>query len=149
MSKALSVDLRERVVAAIAAGSSCRAAAVRFGVSAASAVRWAALVREAGSVAPGPLGGDRRSAQIEAHAALILRLVDQKSDITLREIRAELARAGVSAGIGTLWRFFDRRGMTRKKDSPRRGAGPPGRPEAALGLVRGPAGPRPGPAGVH
>ncbi len=43
MSKALSVDLRERVVAAIAAGSSCRAAAVRFGVSAASAVRWAAL----------------------------------------------------------------------------------------------------------
>ncbi len=72
MSKALSIDLRECVVAAIAAGSSCRAAAVRFGESAASAVRWAALVREAGSVAPGPLGGDRRSAQIEAHAALIL-----------------------------------------------------------------------------
>ncbi len=118
MSRALSVDLRERVVAAIAVGSSCRAAAVRFGVSAASAVRWAALVREAGSVAPGPLGGDRRSAQIEAHAALILRLVDQKSDITLREIRAELAKAGVSAGIGTLWRFFDRRRMTRKKRQP-------------------------------
>ena len=93
MSKALSVDLRERVVAAVAAGSSCRAAAVRFGVSAASAVRWAARVREAGSVAPGPLGGDRRSAQIEAHAALILRLVDQKSDITLREIRVELTKA--------------------------------------------------------
>jgi hypothetical protein len=45
-------------------------------------------VREAGSVAPGPLGGDRRSAQIEAHAALILRLVGQKSDMTLQEIRA-------------------------------------------------------------
>src|ERR671916_967839 len=101
MSKALSVDLRERVVAAVAAGASCRAAAARFGVSASSAIRWAALVREAGSVAPGPLGGDRRSAQIEAHAALILRLVDQKSDITLREIQAQLAKAGVSAGIGT------------------------------------------------
>jgi transposase len=75
-------------------------------------------VREAGSVAPGPLGGDRRSAQIEAHAALILRLVGQKSDITLREIRAELAKAGVSAGIGTLWRFFDRRRMTWKKRPP-------------------------------
>jgi transposase len=118
MSKALSVDLRERVVAVIAAGSSCRAAAVRFGVSAASAIRWAALAREAGSVAPGPLGGDRRSAQIEAHAALILRLVDQKSDMTLKEIRAELAKAGVSAGIGTLWRFFDRRRMTWKKRPP-------------------------------
>jgi hypothetical protein len=30
MSKALSVDLRERVVAAVAAGASCRAAAIRF-----------------------------------------------------------------------------------------------------------------------
>lgn len=115
MSKALSVDLRERVVAAIAAGASCRAAAARFGVSAASAIRWWALERETGAVAPGPLGGDRRSARIEAHAPLILRLVDQKSDITLKEIRAELAKAGVSVGIGTLWRFFDRRRMTWKK----------------------------------
>jgi transposase len=118
MSKALSVDLRERVVAAVAAGASCRAAAARFGVSPSSAIRWAALAREAGSVAPGPLGGDRRSARIEAHAALILRLVDGKSDLTLKEIRVELAKAGVSAGIGTLWRFFDRRRMTWKKRRP-------------------------------
>ena len=115
MSKALSVDLRERVVAAVAAGASCRAAAARFGVSAASAIRWAALAKEAGSVAPGPLGGDRRSARIETHAPLILRLVEQKSDMTLKEIRAELANEGVSAGIGTLWRFFARRRMTWKK----------------------------------
>ena len=118
MSKALSVDLRERVVAAVAAGSSCRAAAARFGVSPASAVRWAALARKVGSVAPGPLGGDRRSAQIEAHAALILRLIDEQSDMTLKEIQAGLANAGVSAGIGTLWRFFDRRRMTWKKSLP-------------------------------
>ncbi|MBL6082836.1 hypothetical protein JMJ56_33385, partial [Belnapia sp. T18] len=59
-------------------------------------------------------------AQIEAHAALILRLVDQKSDITLREIRAGLAKAGVSAGIGTLWRFFDWRRVTHKKRPPMR-----------------------------
>ena len=115
MSKALSVDLRERVVAAVAAGASCRAAATRFGVSASSASRWCALAREAGPVAPGPLGGDRRSARIEAHAALILDLLEQKSDITLAEIQAELARAGVSAGIGTIWRFFDRHRITRKK----------------------------------
>ena len=115
MSKALSMDLRVRVVAAVAAGASCRAAAARFGVSASSAVRWAALARKAGSVAPGPLGGDRRSARIEAHAALILRLVDRTSDITLKEIRAELANVGVAAGIGTLWRFFARRRTTWKK----------------------------------
>ena len=115
MSKALSVDLRERVVAAVAAGASCRAAAARFGVSASSAIRWAAMAREVGSVTPGRLGGDRRSSRIEAHAALILDIVDQKSDVTLQEIRAALAELGVSAGIGTLWRFFDRRRMTWKK----------------------------------
>lgn len=115
MSKALSVDLRERVVAAIAGGASCRAAAVHFGVSASSAIRWASLVRGQGSVAPKALGGDRRSARIEAHAPVILDLLERTSDITLREIRAKLARAGVSAGIGTLWRFFERRRLTWKK----------------------------------
>lgn len=39
MAKALSVDLRRRVVAAIDGGLSCRQAAERFGVSAASAIR--------------------------------------------------------------------------------------------------------------
>jgi len=68
-----------------------------------------------GSVAPGPLGGDRRSARIEAHAALIFGLIEQRSDITLGEIQAELATAGVPAGIGTIWRFFDRHRITRKK----------------------------------
>lgn len=115
MSKALSVDLRERVVAAVGAGASCRAAAVRFGVSASSAIRWCGMARQSGSFAPGPLGGDRRSARIEAHAALILGLIEQKSDITLAEIQAELASAGVPAGIGTIWRFFDRHRITRKK----------------------------------
>jgi transposase len=115
MSKAPSVDLRERVVAAIAAGASCRAAAARFGVSASSAIRWRTLSREAESVVPGPLGGDRRSSRIEAHAALILDLVERKSDIALTEIRAELAKAGVAAGVTTLWRFFRRHQITRKK----------------------------------
>lgn len=115
MSKALSVDLRGRVLAAVAAGSSCRAAAARFGVSPSSAIRWCALVRQAGSVAPGPLGGDRRSARIEAHAGLILDLVDKQPDITLKEIQGALAEASVPGGIGSLWRFFQRHGITRRK----------------------------------
>jgi hypothetical protein len=40
MARSLSVDLRRRVVGAIEGGSSCRAAAQRFGVSASSAIRW-------------------------------------------------------------------------------------------------------------
>jgi transposase len=43
----LSLDLRKRVVSAISEeGMSCRAAARRFGVSFASAIRWMASLRE-------------------------------------------------------------------------------------------------------
>jgi transposase len=115
MSKALSVDLRDRVVAAIEAGISCRQAAVRFGVSASSAIRWRALSRRQGDVRPGPLGGDRRSARIEAHADLILGLVKVTPDLTLAELRARLAEQGLAVGMGTLWRFFDRHKITLKK----------------------------------
>ena len=76
MSKALSVDLRCRVLAAIGGGMSCRQAALRFGVSASSAIRWRVLERVQGDARPKALGGDRRSGRIEAHAALILALLE-------------------------------------------------------------------------
>ena len=115
MSKALSLDLRTRVLAAVAGGLSCRKAAERFGVSASSAIRWRALERAQGDARPKALGGDRRSGRIEAHAGVILELVESTPDITLVEIKAALADKGVGVGIGTLWRFFDRRRITLKK----------------------------------
>jgi transposase len=92
MSKALSVELREGVVAAIAAGASCHGAAARFGVGASSAIRWWAMPRKSGSVAPGPLGGDRRSGRMDAHAPLILAMVERTPDMTLEEMRADWPR---------------------------------------------------------
>lgn len=44
MPRVLSQDLRERVIAAIEGGMSCRAAAALFGVSAATAIRWRQLI---------------------------------------------------------------------------------------------------------
>jgi transposase len=115
MSKALSLDLRERVLAVIADGMSCRQAAARFGVGASSAIRWRAMERAQGNARPKALGGDRRSGRIEAHAATILAMIEDKPDLTLHEIRSALAEHGVSVGIGTLWRFFARREVTLKK----------------------------------
>jgi len=115
MSKALSLDLRERVLAAIAGGMSGRQAALRFGVSAASASRWRTLERRQGDARPGRLGGDRRSKHVEAHAEVILAVVDEAKDMTLEELRAALAQKGLRFGYGTLWRFFDRRAITVKK----------------------------------
>ena len=115
MARALSVDLRQRVVEAIARGLSRRQAAKHFGVSAASAVRWAAQAKTSGDLTPQKQGGDRRSARIEAEADFILGEVENKEDITLAELQAKLAERGMRFGIGTLWRFFHRRRITVKK----------------------------------
>jgi transposase len=116
MSKALSLDLRQRVVAAVCdEGLSHRAAAARFKVSPASISRWRALERQSGALRPGPLGGDRRSAATEAHASLILRTFEARRDMTIEELRGELASQGLRLGYGTLWRFFARHRLTRQK----------------------------------
>jgi transposase len=115
MSKALSVDLRTRVLAAVAAGATHRGAAARFGVSAASVSRWRRLERDKGDVRPGPLGGDRRSGRIEAHAGLVLGLLRETPDITLEEMRAALEARGHVFSHGTLQRFFARHRIPRKK----------------------------------
>ena len=147
MGRALSRDLRDRVVAAVEGGVLCRRAAERFGVSAASAIRWRQLAVVHGTPAAKPQGGDRRSTKIEDHAAFILDAIEQQPDPTLAELRVMLAERGVS--IATMWRFFARHGITRKKDRPCDRAGPPRRPEATRGLVRGSARSRSGAAGLH
>jgi transposase len=115
MARALSQDLRDRVVGAIEGGLSCRAAAARFGVGAATAVRWRQLALRHGRAVAKSQGGDKRSARIEAHADFLLALVEDEGDPTLAEIQARLAERGTPVGIGTLWRFFDRHQITRKK----------------------------------
>jgi len=115
MTKALSIDLRRRVIGAIEEGASCRQAAARFGVSASSAIRWHALSRMVGDATPKRQGGDRRSGRIEAHAAVILGALERKSDITLADLRAELTGHGIGVSIAGLWRFFKRRRITLKK----------------------------------
>jgi transposase len=59
MSKALSLDLRVRVLAAVQAGASHREAAERFGVSAASVSRWRMREREQGDARAKALGGTK------------------------------------------------------------------------------------------
>jgi transposase len=115
MARTLSQDLRDRVVAAIEDGLSCRAAADRFGVSASSAIRWRQLAREHGRAVAKPRGGDRHSGRIEAHHDFIRDLLVEQADMTLVEIQARLIEHGASVGIGTVHRFFSRHGITRKK----------------------------------
>ena len=120
MVKALSIDLRNRVVSAVNGGMSRNQAAARFGVSVASAVRWCALERQQGDVMPKPQGGDRKSQRIEAQATVILAIVKDEPDITLEELQGLLRNRTQPFGLGTLWRFFDRHQITLKKSQPMR-----------------------------
>lgn len=148
-SRTLSLDLRERVVAAVSNGLSRRQAAERFGVSPASAIRWCALAAATGSAAVRPRGGNRLSHRSEAQAERIHALIAGKDDLTLAEIRARLADDGHHFATGTLWRFFARHRITWKKDRSRGGAGSPRHPDATTGVVRYPARSRSGTAGLH
>ena len=120
MSKALSLDLRVRVLAAVADGMTHRAAGDRFGVSAASVSRWRTREREQGDARAKALGGDRKSHRIEAHKETILAALGPDRDRTIEEMRHALAEQGVVFGFGTLQRFFRRHQITRKKRPPMR-----------------------------
>jgi transposase len=113
---ALSMDIRRKVMKAIASGMSRRRAAARFDIGPATAVRWAKRVEVTGNVAPLKMGGDHRSQSIEAHADFLLGQIEKKPDLTIMELRETLReRHGLGVGYGTMWRFLARHRITRKK----------------------------------
>jgi transposase len=140
MGKPLYTDLRSRLITAVAGGLSRRAATERFGVSAASAVRWVSTCNTTGSVCAKPQGGDTRSHHIEAFRSVILAAVKAQKDITLIELSEMLhEHHGAVFAPSTVWRFLDRHAMTLKKNGARSRAGTARRRSAVQSLVRRPA----------
>ena len=123
MGKALGMDLRRRVIAAIEGGLSTRAAAARYSIGIATAGAWGRLKRDTGDVRParqGPPSGSK----LDPHEAFILGLIEQAPDIALHEIAERLeAECGVRVVPATIWYFLDKRGMTFKKNRSRQRAG--------------------------
>jgi len=123
--RSYSIDVRQRIVAAVAAGGhSLRALAELFCVDLSTIVRLLRRFRATGSVEPKPhAGGPRPKLDAQATARL-LELVRQQPDATLAELRDRL---GVDCSIPTIFRTLARNGITRKKktrfaeerDSPR------------------------------
>jgi transposase len=89
MPKPYSMDLRERVAAYVEAGHSRRATAAHFSVSPSFVINLMTALRERGGLASKPLGG-RRHAKLEPHRDYLLRRVEEKDDITMPELAAEL-----------------------------------------------------------
>jgi transposase len=122
MVRAYSLDLRERVVAAVESGQTCRAVAATFGVSVASVVKWSQRARATGSAAAKPMGG-KRPILLAGQRAFILERIEKTPNISLRTIAAELAEHGVVVSYGAVWTFVHREGLSHKKNSAARRAG--------------------------
>jgi len=118
MVRPLSNDLRERVVAAVVGGESCRAVAARFGVAVSSAVKWSQRYRATGSVAPQRMGGHRQR-RLEPYRAFILERIGHTPHVTLHGLKDELAARGVKVSHNAVWLFLRREGLRFKKNAVR------------------------------
>lgn len=126
MARPYSMDLRERVVAAVEAGQSRHAVAMRFGLSVSCVVKWMQRVHERGSVAPERMGG-RRPFALAPHRVFVVRRMAEKPDLTIDALRAELADRGIMVGRFAIWHFLRREKLSFKKKPARRRAGQAGR----------------------
>ena len=122
MARPYSQDLRERVVASVASGRTCRATAALFGVSVASVVKWSQRWRTTGSAAAKQMGGWRQLLLKRQREWLLARIAEEP-DLTLRLVVAELAERGTPASYGAVWRFFKHEGISFKKKPARQRAG--------------------------
>jgi len=115
MARPLSNDLRERVVAAVLKGESCRVVAWRFGVAVSSVVKWSQRYRARGSVLPGKMGGHRKPV-LDPHRTYIKERIEQTPHLTLHGLKDELAARGVKVSHNAVWLFLRREGLRFKKN---------------------------------
>jgi transposase len=109
-----SLDLRRRVVAAIKGGMSRNKAAKQFGVAISTAINWARLEKETGSIEPGQMGGHKPKA-ISGEHAVWLQQRTRANDFTLRGLVAELAERGLKVDYRSVGNLFMQRSSASKK----------------------------------
>jgi transposase len=116
-------DLRVRVIQVVEGGAAARAAARQFVIGNATAIRWVKRWKETGSFEAKSTRGQSRS-PLKKHEEWLLELVRQEPDLTLEEIQHRLLeQQQQKAGLGSVWRFFDRHGVSFKKKRARSRAG--------------------------
>jgi transposase len=114
MAKPYSIDLRERVVAAVRSDATCREVAARFGVAVSTVVKWSQRERETGAVTPGKMGGHRKPVLVPHRDWLIAR-VQAVPELTLHALRDDLRERGIDVSHDTVWRFLRGEGLSFKK----------------------------------
>ena len=112
MGRAYSMDLRERVVAAVAhEGLSRRQAAAS---ATARRINWLKRVATTGSVAPGQIGGHKPRKIAGAHRDWLVGRCRER-DFTLRGLVAELSERGLKVDYRSVWEFVHSEKLSHKK----------------------------------
>jgi transposase len=115
MGRPYSLDLRERVVAAVEKGGmSRRQAAKQFGLGDSTVIGWVRRFRETGSVAPGKMGGHKPKAIAGSHRDWLLGRIAEK-DFTLRGLVDELAARRLKVDYRSVWNFVHAEKLSFKK----------------------------------
>lgn len=118
MGKAVSLDLRERMVRGIAAGKSRRAVAAQFEVAPSTAVRVQARYAATGSVEPSRQGRPKGTGKLCPFREAIVAKVKAVPDITMPDLAVWLETAhGVRVDPSNLSKFLCREGFSYKKNA--------------------------------
>jgi transposase len=118
MGKPYSMDLRERVQAAVESGQSRRSAARHYDVSASFAVKLADRVSRTGSVEAARQGRPPGGGKLAPYLTALLEWVEAEPDITMPELAAKLeAEKAVTAHPASLSRVLLKAGLSVKKNT--------------------------------
>jgi putative transposase len=135
MARPYSIDLRERVIAAVDRdGMSRHQAAARFGVAVSSAIKWVQRFRQTGSAAPGQMGGHKPRTIAGSHRNWLVERCRAR-DFTLRGLVVELAERGLKVDYRSVWAFVHAEKLSFKKNGSRRRAGQAGRRPAPRAMA--------------
>ena len=134
MPRSYSEDLRERVIAAVEAGATRHAAAAQFRVSVSSAIRWVQRWQATGEVRAKPRGGS--TSPLEDYERVLLAMAEAQPDLTLDEFCALLQERRIATSRVSIWRFFERHGLSFKKNRARQRAAARRRGGSAAALAR-------------
>ena len=117
--RAYSLDLRQKVVAAVERGdSTIEEVASAFGVGQTFVKKMLRQHRETGDLSPRPHGGGQTARLSDRHLKLLRREVERSPDKTIPALRDHLEeRAGVTVSTPTVSRALSRLGLSRKKNA--------------------------------
>lgn len=116
--KALSLDLRERVVESYDSGFTKEEVASQFSISVSSIKRWLRKRKGTGDLSPGVPPG--RPFVLDSVAAELLHgWLQENNDLTLKELRQLFIGSGYHVGTTAVFDLLRREGISRKKNDAR------------------------------